>query len=149
VSYDLTFTSGDGGAGVPDTAWPGIVAAVTPLLPGCEVGAGDGWHQLSFAPIGLDLGLADGELTVSVPYWHEGPEAERVVGLLREVAAAVERSTGLVAYDPQADRPFLAGGADTAAATFDRVRPVVEAAAQGGPDGAQDGRRRSRWRRRS
>ena len=41
---------------------------------------------------------------------------------LRDVARAVEQgATGLVAFDPQADAPFLDGGDATAASTFQDV----------------------------
>ena len=37
------------------------------------------------------------------------------------MARAVEQATGLVAFDPQADAPFLDGGDATAASTFQDV----------------------------
>ena len=39
----------------------------------------------------------------------------------------VEAETGLTAYDPQADQPFLAGGADAAAKSFDQVHDMFVA----------------------
>ena len=41
---------------------------------------------------------------------------------LKAVARAVEEATGLVAFDPQADAPFLDGGDATAASTLQDVR---------------------------
>ena len=58
----------------------------------------------------MQLTMHPGEISLTTPYWFEGNEAERVVEKLRQVSAAVEGATGLVAYDPQADAPFLSEG---------------------------------------
>ena len=53
-----------------------------------------------------------------------------MVDLLRRVVTIVEAETGLVAYDPLADRAFLAGGADEAAAALRRGPALFTAASR-------------------
>jgi hypothetical protein len=60
-------------------------------------------------------------LSTSEVYWHAGADAERLVRILREVAATIEQVTGLTAYDPQAAAPLLGEGEYSAARTFDCV----------------------------
>ena len=78
-------------------------------------------RELSDEATGLQLSMFPGEIGLSVPYWYEGPEAERMTETLRAVARVVEEATGLVAFDPQANEPFLGGGDATAARTFQDV----------------------------
>jgi hypothetical protein len=66
-----------------------------------------------------------GELIVTVPYWYTGSDAERVVEVLGQIAAKVEEATGLTAYDPQADAPFLGDGQSSAASTFERAHRAL------------------------
>jgi hypothetical protein len=70
---------------------------------------------------GLSLGFGPGELSLSVPYWTQGEEAQETMALVRRIAAAVEQATGLTAYDPQTDGPLLAGDVDESVAVFDRT----------------------------
>jgi len=100
--------------------WGRSVGAVTAVVPDADVVEGDRYRQLDDGT-GMQLTMYSGELSINTPYWFEGGDAERVVEKLRQVASAVERVTGLVAYDPQADAAFLEGGSSSAAATFDRV----------------------------
>src|SRR5262245_26076265 len=87
--------------------WDAVRAAVGPLLPGAEEFSSDGRRELSDDGSGIQLALSHAELSLTVPYWYSGPEAQAMVERLRAVTAAVERATQLTAYDPQADAPFL------------------------------------------
>jgi hypothetical protein len=69
--------------------------------------------------------LAHGELSLSVPYWYDGEQAERIVPLLRDVVTRVEQVTGLTAYDPQADAAFLDAGSRSTAQVFDQVHHAM------------------------
>ena len=101
--------------------WGRIVDAIAGLVADLEQSGGDRFRQLDDG-VGMQLTMYPSEISLTTPYWFEGNEAERVVEKLRQVSAAVEGATGLVAYDPQAGAPFLSEGAAAAAAsTFDQV----------------------------
>ncbi|NND02279.1 MAG: hypothetical protein HKN91_05780, partial [Acidimicrobiia bacterium] len=64
-------------------------------------------------------------VSIDIPYWFEGEQAQQVVDRLQAIAEAIEAATGLVAYDPQADAAFLQGGANEAPGTFDRINNFI------------------------
>lgn len=102
-------------------AWDRIVGEVSPILDGITIHRNGGSFELDHEATGLQLSMFPSEIALSVPYWYDGDEAVSVERLLRDVAAAVERATGLTAYDPQADAAFLATEPGAAADTFDHV----------------------------
>ena len=101
--------------------WQSVLGHVRPLLPNATQFAGASHRQLSDDATSIQLSLAPGELSLTIPYWYSGPEAQAMVERLRSVALAVEDATGLTAYDPQADAPFTGAGEQSAAARFDQV----------------------------
>jgi hypothetical protein len=101
--------------------WERVKTALSSLLPNAEESVGERHRELTDEVTAIQVSMFSGELSLTVPYWHTGAEAERVVGMLRDVAVAVEEATGLTAYDPQADAPFLGEGEHSAAGTFDRT----------------------------
>jgi hypothetical protein len=130
--------------------WQSVLERVRPLLPDAEEFADKSHRELSDDATGIQLSIAPGELSLSIPYWYSGPEAEAMVERLRSVAVAVEAATGLTAYDPQADAPFVQWGERTAAAAFDQVNATLrggEAAAVRSADVDQPKRRRGLFRR--
>jgi len=110
--------------------WERVRASLTSVLPDAKEFAGDTNRELSDDATGIQVSMFARELSLTVPYWYSGPDAERLVGLLREVVAAIEGATGLTAYDPQADAPFLGEGEHSAASTLDRTRRSVTEAIQ-------------------
>lgn len=123
--------------------WERLVARVLPWLPKSEIESNGAIHELTHADSGIQFCCVPAATVLTVPYWYVGPEAERVVGLLRRIAVAVEAETGLIAYDPQAEAPFLAYGAGSAVATFEQHHDPAMAAGRGKIPSA-----RKRWRRR-
>jgi hypothetical protein len=120
--------------GQDNAQWDAVHAAVEPLLPGAEEFAGESHRELNDDGSGIQLSLSHRELSLTIPYWYSGPDAQAMVERLRAVAIAVEGATGLTAYDPQADGPFLGDGERSAAATFDQVQAALrpsEASADG------------------
>jgi hypothetical protein len=113
--------------------WDAILDQVRPLLPDAEEFTGESHRELSDDASGMQLTLSPGELSLTVPYWYSGPDAQAMVDRLRSVAVAVENATGLTAYDPQADAAFIDGGYPSAATAFDQV----EAALRGGAAAAE------------
>jgi hypothetical protein len=105
--------------------WDRVKTALAPVLPNAEEFAVEVNRELNDDATGIQVSIFGGDLTLMVPYWYSGPDAERLVGILHEVAAKVEQVTGLTAYDPQADAPFLGEGENSAAATFSRVRRAL------------------------
>jgi hypothetical protein len=101
--------------------WDAVRIHVRPLLPGAEEFTGESHRELSDDASGIQVSLSHSELSLSVPYWYSGPNAQALVERLSAVVVAMESATGLTAYDPQADAPFVEGGDRTAAATFDEV----------------------------
>lgn len=102
--------------------WESVLIHVRPLFPDAEEFVGDSHRELNDDATGMQLSMSHGELSVTVPYWYDGPEAREMGRRLRSVTIAVEAATGLTAYDPQAGAPFIGTGEQTAAATFDQVR---------------------------
>ncbi|MGH9226716.1 MAG: hypothetical protein ACRD2W_23665 [Acidimicrobiales bacterium] len=98
--------------------WQKMAARVGALLPGSEVRSIAGMHELTHARSGIQFSYVPGGVVLTVPYWYTGDDADRLVRLLQRIAQAIEVETSLIAYDPQAEAPFLAYGAGSAAATF-------------------------------
>jgi hypothetical protein len=110
--------------------WERVKAGLTDVLPGAEEFVSATHRELTHDATGIQVSIFSGELALSVPYWYTGPDANRVVGVLRAVAAAVEQATGLTAYDPQADAPFLGEGEHSAALIFDHAHGSLRTAVQ-------------------
>lgn len=102
--------------------WEEITSALAQVLPRATTSAGPRHRELSDDDTGIQLSIHRGELALTVPYWHSGDEADRITSLLVEIARRVEEITGLTAYDPQAEAPFLDEGVRTAASTMDQTR---------------------------
>ena len=84
----------------------------------------DAHRELSDDATGVQVSLFHGELSLTVPYWYNGPDAQRLVALMRRVVLAIEEATGLTAYDPQADAP--SSGAEMRRGwDFDRVHDAL------------------------
>jgi hypothetical protein len=109
--------------------WQSVLDRIRPLLPDADEFSGESHRELSDDATGMQLLLAPGELSLTIPYWYSGPEAQAMVDRLRAVALTVEAATGLTAYDPQADAPFIQSGEQTAAASFDQVDASLRSSA--------------------
>lgn len=138
--------SDDGGALTePQLAqWERIEAGFVAALPKAETCEDDSVREISDLDSGMQLSMHPGEIALSVPYWHTGDDAAEITDLMRCVVELVERETGLVAYDPQADGPFLAEGIDSAPTTMTDVHDRMAAHLR---DDATAPERRSWWRR--
>jgi hypothetical protein len=88
--------------------WSQVERRLSDVVPGLDGYDGDRFRELTDEATGLQVFFSPGEITLSVPFWYEGEDADRVMDLLRRVARAIEEETGLTAYDPQGDRAFLA-----------------------------------------
>ncbi len=105
-----------------DALWERIKAAVQAELPGWQESSGGWFRELDYDPMGMQLMMSVGEVSLSVPYWTAGDEAVRTVDTLRRIVSVVEGVTGLVAYDPQSGGLFLKADPGVATATFDQIR---------------------------
>ena len=126
--------------------WDAILDQVRPLLPDAEEFSGESHRELSDDGSGMQLTLSPGELSLTIPYWYSGPDAQVMVDRLRSVAVAIENATGLTAYDPQADAAFLAAGYSVAATSFDQVDAAVRTGAAP-PEHTEQRDGRGGWRR--
>lgn len=124
--------------------WRRLESKLHEVLPAAEVFEGDRNRALTDEASGIEFSLFPGELSLSVPYWYDGPEAERLVGVLRQIAEIVEAESGLIAFDPQADAPFLEESDGDAARTFDFIH---ESLANQGIKAIPSTKPKSRWRR--
>ena len=125
--------------------WDRIHAAATAAIPDLEDAASDRHRELDHMATGMQLSMYPGEIALTVPYWHTDEEAAAVTDLLRTLVEIVERETGLVAYDPQADGPFLGVGDASAAETMTDVRHRMETVLGEQPGVAQT--QRPWWKR--
>jgi hypothetical protein len=105
--------------------WDSVRARLAALLPDAETFQGGAHRELSDDATGIQVSLFHGELSLSVPYWYSGSEAHALIALLREVVLEIEAETGLTAYDPQADAPFIGRGDAAAAQAFDLARDAL------------------------
>ena len=133
-----------------EAMWAEVEQRLRSVLPDLESFVGGSRRELTHLESGLQLSLSAAEISLSVPYWYEGAEAERLTEILRTVVQAVEEVTGRVAFDPQAELPFLAGGDEAAPQAFDEVGSFF--ADQGLTSGrgtlpSTEAPRRSLWRR--
>ncbi len=106
--------------------WSRVERRLCDILPDLEGYDGDRFRESTDGSIGLQVFFSPGDITLSIPYWYEGEEADRIVDLLRRVARAIGDETGLTAYDPQDDREFLAPEGDPARVLDDVSRTASQ-----------------------
>lgn len=87
--------------------WSRLVDALAPVLPDAEPCAGHESRALDDEATGISLLYATDEVSVSVPIDHRPGAPGEIIDLVTRVVTVVEAETGLVAYDPLADQPFL------------------------------------------
>ena len=107
--------------------WRRLELKLRDVLPASEFFEGERNRELTDEATGIQVSLFPGELSLSVPYWYSGPDAERLVDMLRRVATIVKAESGLTAYDPQAEAPFLGEAVIEAARSFDMVHESFNA----------------------
>jgi hypothetical protein len=86
-------------------AWDRIVPQAQELLGEIELFETGEARSLDHSS-GIQASVYAGEVTITIPYWHRGSEAERLLNLAYALAAVIERETGLEGYDPQTDLPI-------------------------------------------
>jgi hypothetical protein len=89
--------------------WARLVDALAPVLPGADADAGDESRVLDDEASGISFLFATDEVSVSIPVDDLATADPPTLELLTRVVTVVEAETGLVAYDPLADQPFLPG----------------------------------------
>jgi hypothetical protein len=110
--------------------WERVKLALTPVLPDADEFVSEASRELTDDATGIQVSIYGRELTLTAPCWYEGPGAQRLVGILRVAAAAIEEASGLTAYDPQADAPFLGEGEHSATSMFELGRNSVRRTVQ-------------------
>nr|WSX77653.1 hypothetical protein OH826_29675 [Streptomyces sp. NBC_00899] len=88
--------------------WGRVTPQVEAILGEVELARSAGALELSHDGTGLDLAIFGDEISLSVPYWHDGERAAQVFQIVSAIVAIVERESGLIAFDPQAEGPFTA-----------------------------------------
>lgn len=127
MSYDIYFLSRDEGQSWDDVleaaegaaedsepipaelleAWQRIVPQARALLDDVDITEYEQESRdLSHSDTGIDLSVFGDEVSITVPYWHNGDGAARVLAKLFALCALVEQETGLTAYDPQVEMPL-------------------------------------------
>ncbi|MFB7473561.1 hypothetical protein [Kitasatospora sp. NPDC056184] len=107
-------------------AWQRITPRALELLGDAEVGAKASWLGIGHDPSGLQLSAYGAHVSMSVPYWHRGEQAERVMALVYGLAGIVEEETGLSAYDPQTGDLLTASRAPEATAMMNDTATWLE-----------------------
>ena len=79
-------------------------------------------------------------IMINAPYGRAGVDAQNLVDRLEVVARSIQQQTGLVAFDPQSDRPFLDGGSTLAGGFFDQAAQMFARASAMGEPNRQLGR---------
>ncbi|MGW1722966.1 hypothetical protein ACWCQK_08575 [Streptomyces sp. NPDC002306] len=87
-------------------AWDRIVPRARGLLGEIEVFESSETCELTHHATGIQASVFIDEVAITVPYWHTGGEAERILGLVYTLAAVIEHETGMEGYDPQVERPI-------------------------------------------
>ena len=87
-------------------SWDKVSAAVEPFFPDAEVFDDAECREITDAS-GTHVTMFPGEISISAPYWFTGAEADAKSFELQRLAAAIEKATGLIAYDPQSDALFF------------------------------------------
>lgn len=71
---------------------------------------------------GIQIALFDDEVSLTVPYWHQGPAARRVFEEIWSYLEIIQREGGFFAYDPQIERVVdLETDFEASLACYDRV----------------------------
>lgn len=84
-----------------------VTAAVFEVLgDAVEDNSRDDCYELSDSELGIQVGGDAGELYLSVPFWHTGPDAEAVLAKVHRLARRIEEITGLEGIDPQREEPL-------------------------------------------
>jgi hypothetical protein len=93
----------------PETsdAWGRIVTKAKEILGEVEENVTDDSLELTHAPTGIQLSAFSNELTITVPFWHQGASTKTMV-FVYALAEVVEAETGREGYDPQLDQPLMA-----------------------------------------
>lgn len=104
--------------------WERVKAGLTDVLPSAEEFVSARSRELTHDATGIQVSIFSSELALTAPYWYTGPGAQRVVAILRAAAVSIEEATGLTAYDPQADAPFLGDGEHSAVLIFEHAHGV-------------------------
>jgi hypothetical protein len=87
-------------------AWDRIVPRARGLLGEIELFENGETCELTHHATGIQASVFIDEVAITVPYWHTGDEAERILGSVYALAAMIEHETGMEGYDPQVERPI-------------------------------------------
>lgn len=122
MTYDLFFTArrneqsggeplgaaeGVGSDGAPgQEVWLRLVAAARQVLGEVSVSEDARDFELVHEPTAIYLNYRPNGARVTVPYWHQGADAEAVIKLVYQLGEVVQAVSGLDGYDPQLGLPL-------------------------------------------
>lgn len=86
--------------------WLRLVAAARQVLGEVSVSEDAREFELAHEPTAIYLNYRPNGARVTVPYWHQGADAEAVIKLVHQLGEAVQAVTGLDGYDPQLGLPL-------------------------------------------
>ncbi|GAB3503653.1 hypothetical protein [Amycolatopsis cihanbeyliensis] len=117
-------------------AWDRVVPQARELLGELDEHLAEDYRELSHGPSGVQLSFAEGEVALTVPYWHRGEAAARIVEDVYALAVVVQKETGMTGYDPQLDQSL-----DEARVTQSAAVAVLDETTRMLPDIWRDGER--------
>lgn len=80
-----------------------VTRAIQHTYPNFEVFDNEEDLSLTFDTYGIQIYLYRNQITINVPYWHTGDEADQVSTILLTCVEILKKETGYVAYDPQSE----------------------------------------------
>jgi hypothetical protein len=116
-------------------AWDRILPQARALLGEVDVFEDGESLELTHHPTGMQFSIFAGEAGITVPYWHSGDDAGRVIAMAYALAAVVERETGLEGYDPQVERPVSELAQADAEGILSQIAEDIRARYSTGPTG--------------
>lgn len=106
--------------------WNRLAPRVKEMLPDAEIDPIEYGYQVVQGATGIQLFFCPPAISLHVPYWYDGDRADQILGNLRALALVVEAETGLTAYDPQTDGPFLTGQPEASRSSFRFARKALD-----------------------
>lgn len=83
--------------------------------------------ELNDTTSGIQIRLFDDRASLTIPYWHEGDAARRVLEQAWGMIEIICRDTGYEVFDPQLDRVIDVNAFDAVLCTYTRVTARMEA----------------------
>ena len=93
------------GGPLPSDDWRSIIELASTQLPHCRDTSNVERNALEDDDTGIELSATLVEAGLSVPYWHTGEAAARIIRTMYLLGEGISRLTGLAGFDQQTNMP--------------------------------------------